>query len=189
MKLRTAILTLTLGLSTVACVGGEGDDVGSSSADATAIAVDFFPWEEPVEMQLDEAASGEVAYGQCEQVEPEEGVDMAFQCGTAWSEVAWYVVPAAALTEAGGDELVVRFETAQVARGSIHAVGPDGDKKKLAVQQALLDGDTLSAPIHEGYDYYLYVARGRTLDPLWFDGTLAFTVVANTVASADTEAP
>jgi hypothetical protein len=147
--------------------------------------VDWHPWEEPVQIGLDEPVSGEVAYGQCVHVEPEEGVDIAIECGTAWSEVAWYVVSAETLAEAGGNELVVRFATEQVARGSIHAVSPDGGKKKLAVQQSLLDGDELSAPIDEGYAYYVYVARGRTLDPLWFDGTVAFTIEATTAASDD----
>ena len=180
MRLPHALVMITLGMSSLACTVGEGDDLDATSADATAVAVDWIPWEEPVTLALDEPASAEVAYGQCVSVEPEEGVDVAIECGTPWSEVAWYVLSADALAEGGGDELVVRFATEDVARGAIHAVSPGGEKKKLAVGQSLFDGDELNAPVLEGYDYHVYVARGRTLELLWFDGTVAFTLVAET---------
>ncbi len=182
MRLAPPLLMLALGLSTLSVGCAPEHDVDASTADATAVAVDWIPWEEPVPIGLDTPVSAEVAYGQCVEVEPEQGVDIAIECGTAWSEVAWYTLDAEMLAERGGDELVVRFATEDVARGSIHSVSPDGEREKLAVRQSLFDGDELTAPIVEGHDLHVYVARGRTLEPLWFDGTVAFTLVASTRA-------
>jgi hypothetical protein len=179
MRLATLLLALALPFASVGCVAPEGDDIGMESADATSTNIDYEVWEEPVFISTDEAVSGEVAYKQCEQVEPEEGVDIAIECGQAWAEVAWYVLPADELQDAIGRELSVRFETERVVRASIHSVTPDGEKTKLAVQHSLLGGDALTAPIEDNRDYAIYVARGRTLEPLWGSGTVPFTLTAS----------
>ena len=65
-------------------------------------------------------------------------------------------------------------------RGSIHKVLPEGRTQKIIARSWLDDGDQLTAPIDgsgaDAPEYYLYVARGRSLWPLWGKGTLDVTV-------------
>ncbi|HHH27955.1 MAG TPA: hypothetical protein ENK57_06380 [Polyangiaceae bacterium] len=50
----------------------------------------------------------------------------------------------------------------------------------LSETASLFDGDELNAPVLDGCDYHVYVARGRTLDLLWFDGTVALVAEIRT---------
>ena len=72
MRLAPPLLMLALGLSTLSVGCAPEHNVDASTADATAVAVDWIPWEEPVPIGLDTPVSAEVAYGQCVEVEPEQ---------------------------------------------------------------------------------------------------------------------
>jgi hypothetical protein len=196
MRRTTLLLALALGLGTAGCIGDTAD-VDASSENVSAKNVDWEPWEEPMVIDLGEPIEAEVAYGQCEQtsssVEEKDGVinvDIEVDCGTAWGEVAWFVLSAESLAEAGGNELSVAFDTDDVVRAQILSEDADGTKTKLALDHDLTSGESLTAPLYEGQTYHLQVARGYAGESLWGPGSVHFTLVATTqdAAPADAEA-
>ena len=135
--------------------------------------------EAPLEFAVGEAHADEVAYGQCESVEPEEGADYQIDCGMPWVEVAWYYVSSVSAEEAhqaGFTQLRMTFSTERLLRASIHRILPSGDTQKLASNTLLTDGDSIAAPLDEPGGYFIYVARGRSMWPVWDTGSIAFEV-------------
>jgi hypothetical protein len=179
MMSRSAVLAIALGVLPLTACATEEPEIGASVDDVREKDIDFQVWEAPLELTLDGAAEATIAYGECESVEPtDDNVDIQINCGRAWSEVAWYVVPAETIqqlvpTGMLSVELSIPGDGG-VLRSSIHRVTDDG-KVKLASRSTLFDGDRIEAPIEEIADHYVYVARGRTLINVWGTGEMAFS--------------
>jgi hypothetical protein len=183
MKRRTLILSAAVTLMLTACAVDESEPaVASASENVREEDIEYRLWAEPAELSLAGSVSGQVAYGQCEQVEPEPGTDIQIECGQAWSEVAWYAIEAeqvqAALDEGrsqlGIDIALANADAHPRVRLSVHRVAEDGSRQKLASQSMLFDGDRLEVSIEQPGELYVYVAKGRSPWPLWSNGIVDF---------------
>jgi hypothetical protein len=175
---------LPLGLLAGCAAPEESSEAESQVDEVREKNIDFRLWDAPQDIVLDELISGEVAYGECDSVEPtEEDVDIQINCGPAWAEVAWYRLPGSLLVEplaAGARQLSVRFgEDGRIVRASIHVVLDSGKTKKLAASAMLFAGDDISAEIAEPLDHYVYVARGRSIYPFWGTGTTPYALTVS----------
>jgi len=166
----------------VGCIG-ETTQVDAQVDEVNEQTIDYQLWDAPTDIGLGEAVDGEVGYGECERVEPsDDSVDIEIHCGHAWAEVAWYRIAGEALLEPlsiGAHRLSVQLFSEDILRASIHRVADDGSTVKVATHPMLFDGDTISADIDEARDHYIYVARGRSIYPVWGTGSVSFSLVAS----------
>ncbi len=157
-------------------VGCADPDVGATEDNHTATNIDYRVWEEPVELAPDQAIDATIAYGECRTVEPrDEGVDIQIDCSDPWTDVAWFVVRADTIAALETDTLSIDLAVDGTLRGSIFRVTDDGNKKLFA-SRMLLGDQTISAPIEEVADHYVYVGKGDNLPNLWSTSELDFTV-------------
>jgi hypothetical protein len=182
---------LALALATGACATGDDeplDDSGFESVgdETSADLVGDIQWqvrETPELLELDVPVGDKVEYGECERVEPEDdSTDIEIHCTMPWAEVAWYVIPKdviAAGLDRGASKLTAPFVAPErTLRSSIHHVSAEGKRTKLISNPMLFDGDSIDADIDEAADHYIYVARGRSLAPLWGTGTVSYSIRA-----------
>ena len=164
--------------------GLEIDEVGSfddSKADLGSIT--WIRPEAPEAFVMGETHVASLAYRQCYQTEPAEGVDIAIQCDPATCEVAWYVVPAADIEAAiaeGLTSLVLTFaspvaEEQTLVRATVRREDGEGNSTRLAASAQLFDGDTLTAALDEATDLHVFIGKGRVIGP-WDTGTVDFLV-------------
>jgi hypothetical protein len=185
-SLKALVPAIALALAATACAEAETEPFAASSAE-NLTEVRFDLPEAPTDLVLDESLEGSYGYGECERQDPpDEGYDYTFSCTMPWSEVAWYRLPAAVVQEriaAGAGSLTLGFtipDGEPLLRASIHRVAPDGSTTKLTSRLTLFDGDIVEAPLEDDAAYDVYVARGRSLAPVWGTGTGRFELTATT---------
>lgn len=181
---------LALVLATGACTADDEplNDSGFENVgdDTSADLVGDIQWqvrEAPELLELGTPIADEVGYGECKLVEPEdEDTDIEIHCTMPWAEVAWYVIPKdiiASGLDAGASTLTATFTLpGRSVRASIHQVSAEGERTKLATRSMIFDGESIDADIDEATDYYVYVARGRSLLPLWGTGEISYSISA-----------
>jgi hypothetical protein len=183
--LGTLLPAVALSLCLMGCAEPESEPFIESSSDNLS-EVKFELPDTPSDLELGVTIEDSFGYGECErQAAPDEGYDLTYNCGPAWSEVAWYRLAADVVNDqltTNASTLRVQFTVPQgepLLRASIHRIDDDGGKTKLTSVQTLFDGDVIEAPLEQVAEYDVYVARGRSLAPIWGTGTAHFEMIAS----------
>ena len=139
MVSRWFFVLVSLSLGAVTGGAAPDDAVGESVDNYTEKNIDFRMWDEPVELPSGRVEEASVAYGECEQVVPtDDDVDIQIHCGPAWTDVAWYLIPATtieALASTGTLSVALAIpDQGDRLRGSIHRVSSAGDESSTLTE-------------------------------------------------------
>ncbi len=189
-KLRTSPTMLSLRLLLIAGISSfagcsAADEPLNFDDDRSDQVIDYLLPEAPTDIALGSEVIGAIVYGRCETGDSTEVIEI--NCGTPWSEVSWFKISAEAIAsvrEMGQSVLVLDFgvtpqeDITDRLRVSVHEVNIEGQTRKLASEDLILDGESMRVSLESNLDHYIYVARGGT--PLTSTRTAEFSLTTST---------